>query len=146
MSVISNETPSDPGQAPVTYRPGMFMTVNQGTWVVILNAGDGIYNSSDVNADGFTIKMFLAVGTYNLNLWFARGPTRGIIKVDIDGVNVLSRDGYDAALNYDIQEAVVGIPITVSKLYDVKFRVDGKNVASTGYIVWIQRADFVRTA
>lgn len=96
-------------------------------------------NSTKANGDNISYKAYPQKGTYTLQVRFAyKGDDRGIVDIDIDAAEVGSYDLYNAATSYNPLYKVTGINIATSGLKTIRFRLDGKNGASSNYALATQ--------
>ena len=98
-------------------------------------AFEATYQYQNTPADGDEIQggFYLKAGTYDLWLYYLSGAARGIIDIDIDGVNVIAGiDMYSAIGNYHSQVSN-SVTVTGDGFHTINVRVNGKNALSAGY-------------
>jgi hypothetical protein len=121
-------------------------SVGQGTWSRASSSGafsGTLSNSPSVNGDNFSVKVRVPKGTYRLRFNAPRFPSAGIVAVDVDGVEKGRFDLYrSSAANYNVAE-IAGLQLGGE--HEIRFRVDGKNAASTGYTFRSNEMSLVRT-
>lgn len=141
--------PAEAGEGHIVLFPWFYDSIGQGTWGYVF-AADYVYqamfqNSTHADGDNFSLKAYLAAGTYTLKVTVERNTNRGILDVDVDGVEVASFDMYGALdTNHIFTET--GIVIARSGVKTIKFRIDGKNALSSTYFLGMKAAVFYRTA
>lgn len=125
-------------------------SVGAGTWSMSLNAAyvyqGCLYNPTYANADNISYTAYFPIGTYTLKLAVTKSSAMGILDVDIDGAEVASFDNYAAGSSSGNVLTQTGITISAAGVYDIRFRVDGKNASSSGYQCFIEAASLYRTA
>lgn len=93
-------------------------------------------SSSDISTNGFVC----ASGTYSMNLLWIKYTDHGIVKVTIDGTLVLTLDEYGTLARNQIS-TTAGIVLTAG-YHTITFTTAGKNAASTGYKISINKVWF----
>lgn len=140
----------DRGEGHKTLFGWNYNTIGQGNWVIgpTPNAIFGNFNNGITLADGdnFTLKDYLAQGTYSLRYICRENNNIGIVDIDIDGVEVASFDAYAPALGYDIVFFQGNIVIAAPGLKTITVRVDGKNASSVTFGCWYNEIALWRTA
>lgn len=105
----------------------------QGTWALSRSYGLQYLNNFGSAADGDNIsfKASLKAGTYQVSIFANKDAGYGIVKVQVDGVTVLTFDTYSAAPDSggDNEEWVNSSDGDKT----ITIKVDGKNGASAGY-------------
>jgi hypothetical protein len=103
-------------------------------------------NTSNANGDNFTMNVYLSAGTYTFQLLTHRATDKAIVDVDIDGVEVASYDLYNGGeiVNHVFETA--NIVVSTTGLKAIRFRVDGRNAASTQWYFTPTAFAFIRTA
>lgn len=76
----------------------------------------------------------LAAGTYTLTVLSQKGNNRGLLKVEVNGVNLGNVDLYNAAaaLNNQ-QDSIAGVVIATSGRQTIRLTKAGKNASSSSY-------------
>lgn len=127
----------DIGEGHITILPFNYDSIGQGTWVLTVAASHPLNfqfnNTSNTDLDNISYKVYLAAGTYTLRVIHYKSDSQGIVDIDIDGVEKASVDCYAAVVDYDAILSQTGIVIATSGLKTIKFRLDGKNGASSSY-------------
>ena len=140
----------DPGEGFISILPIKPVSIGQGTWTIVSDSAQCInllfYNNSSTDADNCTFNVFLGKGTYTLQMLCKLDSSYGILDVDIDGVEVATHDLYAAAPARNAIRETLGITITKPGIKSIRLRADGKNVASSNYIVTLSCILFQRTA
>ena len=108
--------------------------VGQGIWTRVLASGPfsaAFTNSSNANGDNFSVKVRVAKGSYRLRFNAPRFSSAGIVAVDVDGVERGRFDLYrSSADNLNIVQLAA---LQLGGEHVIRFRVVGKNPASSGY-------------
>ena len=124
-------------------------SIGQGTWIRGVDSSrlycGYFYNSSGVNLDNFSIKFYVPAGTYTLQFNANKNTNKGIVDVDIDGVEKGSFDLYAATLNALNIAEITGLVLNSAE-HTLRFRIDGKNASSTGYYFTASGIVFSKTA
>ncbi len=146
-------------RAPCFFRPFWQKqgTAVQGTWVWGTGAGQTnfasvtgelagtYYNSSNANSDEYKwANVFLTKGTYKITIIYMQNVARGIGEVLFGTTSLGTRDMYAAAAVYN-QLWEITFTLTADTTADLRFRVNGKNAASTGYIIHFSRFQIEKT-
>lgn len=147
MPVIAQDFPSTPMYwNMLTTEPDV---VGQGTWTRFVSVNylytGGFYESSSNDGDNFSVNFRCLAGTYTLRFNSVKGTSYGILDIDIDGVEIGSKDAYAAGVDYDNIEEISGIVIS-SGQHTIKFRIDGKHASSTDYFINLNGIYLQRTA
>jgi len=125
------------GEGHITLLPCGYWAIGQGTWAYSLTASQFMYgffiNNPAADLDNLSWRAYMAAGTYTVTLLTRTGPTMGIAKILIDGVEVASWDLYTAGIVYNVQKRQIGITLALSALRTITYKVDGQNASSTGY-------------
>lgn len=139
----------DPGGGNISIIP-LKVVAGAGAWATVANSNQMldvvVYNTTGADGDYFTDTVFLAAGIYKIQVLYYKTTNTGIVDIDIDGVEVLSFDEYAASATYNQIHETTGIVIASSGLKTLDFRVDGKNVASSGYTANSSLIRIIRTA
>ena len=109
--------------------------VGQGTWLIFATPslwGGFFYNSTNADGDEFNVVFRCPPGIYTLRLNYWLNSLRGIMDVDIDGVEVGSIDAYAAVDDSTPVYEITGIQLSGGE-HVITIRVDGKNVGSGGF-------------
>jgi hypothetical protein len=69
-----------------------------------------------------------------------------VLDIDIGGTEVASFDTYAAVAMYNVEKSQTGINIATSGIKELRLRVDGRNVASSGYLMSLIALTIYRTA
>ena len=121
---------AEPGEGHIVIHPPNTSAIGQGTWVFAADAscyyGWKWYNTSNANGDNFSYKVYLAAGTYTLQIFFERATNGGIVDFYIDADEVGSVDMYGAGA-YNVAGTVTSISVATSGLKTLKLQVDGKS-------------------
>lgn len=136
------------GQSPVLILLWDYQSVGQGNWTFLSQASWSAwpwYNSSNGDGDNLSFNRYLAAGTYTIRAVYSQATARGILDIDIDGVEVASLDMYGPpAVNQIATDT--GNVVSTPGLKTIRLRVDGKHASSTHYYVVINAIEFWRTA
>ena len=147
---IAHHAAVDPGEGHILLVPHNYDQVVQGTWVFTTDSsqlfGYYINNSPAVDGDEIDFKCFLAAGTYTLVIEGIIHTIAGIAKVYVDDVLVETWDQYNDPVTFKVINKETGIVIPTSGLKTIKWKVDGKNLSSTGYYIFLTSLCFYRTA
>ena len=124
------------------------ISVGQGTWTLTLASSYWLCqyfkNTTIADADNCTFNVYLNKGTYKIITLHRVDTTRGVLDLDIDGVEVTSIDMYAAAGVQTVSDTDSTI-IVESGLKALRLRVDGKHASSSGYMVTVSAIIFQRT-
>lgn len=127
-----------------------YHAIGQGTWALAIDANswnNGLFqNTSGNDGDSIDYKVFMAKGTYTLQILLIKGTGQPILDVDIDAVEVASWDLYLAAGLYNQLVSQTGIVIATAGLKTLTLRADGKNASSSGYYIQASNLALWRTA
>lgn len=116
-------------------------SVIQGTWVIFMRAtqyfGGVLLNTSVTLNDELQYKFSHKSGSFNFKLLHIKGADYAIITIYVDGVSQGTIDLYNAVL--DVQNVISSLAITITKdgEHTLNIKATSKNVASTGYAVFI---------
>lgn len=102
------------------------------------NQNYAVYNiqSPAADADEFSQAFFLDVGTYSFSALGVNHTTGGKIDWYIDGTAFSTgQDWYAGAVAYNITKAITGVVISSGGKHTLKGKVNGKNAASSGYLI-----------
>ncbi|KKL17910.1 hypothetical protein LCGC14_2480820 [marine sediment metagenome] len=139
----------DIGEGYINIPAWNYDSIGQGTWVVVMNTLQiyaGVFNNSSfADGDNISYKVFLAAGTYTLDVHTMRNTNMAIIDIDIAGVEVASYDAYGTVL-LNVKQKTTGIVIATAGIKDIKVRTDGKNGSSTAYNTHFSSISLWRTA
>jgi hypothetical protein len=139
----------NPGEGHVTIWPDAYNAIGQGDWGFTNNSsgryGWYLSQTTPANGDNISFQAYLAAGTYTIMLLHHKNTSGGIMKVDVDGVEVGSVDQY-AALTWNVRAVVTGIAVATSGLKTIRLRMDGKNASSSGHKGWLVFMSLWRTA
>jgi len=126
-----------------------FITIVQGTWGndAVSNSITGGYmtltNSSNTDADEIEYYISLQKGNYTVRMNYTKGGNGAIVDTYFDGNVILaSTDMYGSGYN---QSTTDTFDVNISGTYSLKFKINGKNGASSGYKARIQSMHFMRT-
>lgn len=133
----------------VTLWPGAYTSIGQGSWSINTNSSSVFssyyaFGGSASNGDNVSYTVDLDAGTYGFNLVHHRNTSAGIMKIDIDGVEVGSIDLY-SGLTWNVTTEITGISISTAGQHTLRFRMDGKNGSSSGYNGYCVIAGIYRT-
>jgi len=127
-----------------------YHAIGQGTWALAIDSlswNNGLFqNTSGNDGDSIDYKVFMAKGTYTLQILLIKGSGQPILDVDIDAVEVASWDLYSAAGLYNQLVTQTGIVIATAGLKTLTLRADGKNASSAGYYIQASNLALWRTA
>lgn len=147
--MIRLEKYPDVGEGHIFLMPLKWNILN-GTWAMQVNTSQAFnfnyYNSSNADNNSISTTLYLARGTYTIQLLTGTSTDRAIIDIDIDGVEVASTDLYSAGTVYNVIREAVDIPVLTSGLKTLTYRIDGKNGASSAYYGSFSALIFIRTA
>lgn len=104
------------------------------------------YNSSSADGDAVDYKAYLPAGTYKMVVLGWKDVNRGILKVKIDGVVVLTFDQYAAASSENERSVATEITIATEGIKTIQVLVDGKNPSSSAYLIAWQGIALWRTS
>lgn len=138
------------GEGYISFIPIKPHSIGQGTWAIYAdtnqNLNHKLQNSSFTNADNCTFKIYLAAGTYKVQILTATHPNYGILQLLLDNVGITSNDLYSAGLVNNVICETASVSVASSGLKDLKINVNGKNVSSGSYYVVVSTIIFQRTA
>ena len=127
-----------------------YSVIGQGTWVLSGSADRYFYfsflNTSNADGDNLSYNAYLTKGTYSLILVADKYYSRGIVDIDIDGVEVASFDCYNASALNNVRFIETNIVILSNGLKTIKLRIDGKNASSSDYYFEFGYLALFRTA
>lgn len=152
MPVFNPNPPISPGEGHINLFGQNYQTIGQGTWSLstgseALTFGNTIWRTTThADGDNFTFKVFLAKGTYTLRALTNEGSNIGITDIDIDGVEVMSFDGYAGVNASNIIDTQTGIVISGNGLKTITVRTHGKNASSSDYYLYFGALCLWRTA
>jgi len=126
----------DKGQVHTTILPLSFFS-QVGSWILDISSAKylcgNLYNVSGEDLDSISYVIKLEEGNYSLLFQSDKATDRGIVDIDIDDVEVASFDCYgESSPNYSYIQS--NILISSTGIKELKIRVDGKNILSSGYI------------
>ena len=128
--------------------------VTQGTWAVQVDATlpfNAAYDNSTADANNDDIDLHICVpatGTWTLRFNAPTNVNCGILKVDLDNVNIGVGAGYDLYAAVPDPLAVIeiaGLAISAGA-HTLRLYVDGANGASGGHEVYLNQIELKRTA
>lgn len=146
---LRGEVPYDRGEGHLPLIAWSFKTVLSGSWARLQNniiylAGI-IYNTSASDGDEVAWPLYLSAGTYDIALVCNRVADSGIVKIDIDGVEVATFDLYNSPTQNSHYMLVTGVVVATPGLKTISARLDGKNPSSTSYLARLVALIFTRT-
>lgn len=140
---------SDSGEGHISISPLSYDSIGQGTWAIGISSNQVLNyifsNTSGVDGDNLSYKVYLAAGTYTLQLYTASHTDRGIADFDIDGVEVASFDLY-VGVGWNTVKTQTSIAVATSGLKTLRVRADGKNESSSSYVIPLTSIALWRTA
>lgn len=111
-------------------------SIAQGTWDISLNNtypySGCYYNTSHANGDEFTCCFHCPAGIYKLYLNAPKDSDRGIVSIEIDGIEQDSIDLYAASAEKSNIIEITGIELE-GKDHTLTLRIEGKNASSSDY-------------
>lgn len=120
--------------------------VGQGIWTRVLASGpfSAVFtNSSNANGDNFSVKARVPNGSYRLRFNAPRFSSAAIVAVDVDGVERGRFDLYrSSADNLNVAQIAA---LQLGGEHVIRFRVVGKNPASSGYTFRSNEMSLVKT-
>ncbi len=93
-------------------------------------------SSSEADGDNVSFTLWLPAGTYDMSLAVTVASERGVLDIDLNGVEKGSKDCYSAGsdqVGYEIDNLV----IAAMGAQVFRFRVDGKHASGSGYAMII---------
>lgn len=106
----------------------------------------GTKNSSGAQNDEISWKVPLGAGTWSITLGTRNSSSRGIYSVQLDGVEIGTIDGYNAADTQNQFATISGVVVAASAIVEVKLKMVTKNASASQYIGSIFAVTLVRTA
>jgi hypothetical protein len=142
---------ADKGSAHITILPLSFESIVQGTWAATLTASlymAGIFTNelSHASGDSITFKVHLSAGTYSIATLSATASNRGIMKIDIDAVNVAGFDLYSESAAYNVRSLQTAVVVSTSGMKTITLYTNTKNASSSGYYINFSALTLWRTA
>jgi len=139
------------GEGHIVLLPWNYNSIGQGTWVTSGSSsavcGTWLNSGSKHNGDNFTLKAYLAAGTYTLRVVGYRSSSCPISDIDIDTVEKASFDWYKAAPDqYNYSHDQAGIVIATSGLKDIRVRIDGRHSSAIDWLLVLSYLALWRTA
>lgn len=144
---------SSPGT--VTYSGNVFFngaaydTVVAGTWQRYAASG---YLAANNNTGGSALNdaisyknVGLQGGTYTFRLWYDSNNSFGKVHLLIDGVDVGSIDTYTAGAATASTNTIASITVATG-LHTIQLKAASKNASSSGYNIYIDAWQLVKTA
>lgn len=123
--------------------------IGQGTWSRIVDTAflynEQFFNTTDNDGDNFTMNFRCPAGTYTLRFNAPKFSSAGILDIDIDASEEGSFDLYAAVRDTLNIEEITGLTLSAGS-HTLKFRIDGKNGASTDHIITLSGIYLQRTA
>jgi len=122
--------------------------VGAGVWgrIVGPNLYSGyFYNTSNNDGDNFTVNFRCMAGTWTLRFNAHQNSDLAIVDVDMDTVEIGSFDNYAAAPSGLTIREIAGLALTGAE-HALRFRVDGRNAASVGWLFYTHGIYLQRTA
>jgi len=125
------------GEGHIVILPYDYESIGQGVWEMVIDYNQFLcgfwQNASNADLDNISYKVYLDKGTYTLGILGVVDTNKGILDIDIDGVEVASFDQYATSKMYNQWFSKTGISIPSSGLKTLRCRIDGKNPSSIGY-------------
>jgi hypothetical protein len=115
-------------------------SVVQGTWGFNCGSTEAygqLRNTTTADGDEITYTNYMTTGEYVFRLLYSKDDNCGIIKVYVDSDLVLTQDSYNAADSKN-NAADNTYTVTGSGVKTITIKVDGKNGASSDYMIKIQ--------
>jgi len=140
------------GYQSVLLLPFFYDSIIQGTWSMFSSASHygneytHMKNTSNTDGDGIKYKVYLAKGTYTLQIYGLKGADGGIADIYIDNDKVATFDFYNDSSIGNQTFTQTGISVTSDSLKDLKIIVNGKNASSSGYYIYFSHITIFRTA
>jgi hypothetical protein len=148
--ILSTYEAAVAGEGHITILAPSYDSTGQGDWLLTTNAEQCFYgllmSDSALDGDNISYKVYLAAGTYTLELFTKTDSYFGILDIDINDTEVASFDCYSDPNAYNVRKIQTGIVIATPGLYTLKCRVDGKNASSEDYYTPITYISLWRTA
>ena len=94
----------------------------------------GFYGRDD-NNESMTWPVTLTETNYILKFILVKNNSYGILEVYLDDVLQTSYDGYSADRYFSVIELALTISPTEGDSHTIKFKTNGKNASSTGYVI-----------
>jgi hypothetical protein len=140
----------DIGEGHICILPWNFSAIIQGTWALVITASQalGFYigNTAGQN-DELNYKVYLAAGTYTLDLFGVLNSNNGIATITIDGVSQGTIDLY-GTLTYNTKGSLANIVVSTAGLKTLGIKIATHNASSSSpyyYFLFTQIALY-RTA
>ena len=101
------------------------------------------HQNPSANADSFTNGCQLRAGTYTFRVLGITNNNCPIIDWTLDGVEIVAnQDWYSAALTWNVTKSVAAIAVTFDGWHVLRGTVDGKNVSSSDYYMFLTNMVF----
>ncbi len=106
------------------------------------------YQNASANGDTFTQSVFLRAGTYTPEILAVKEANGGILKVQLDGVDVMTNlDFYAASTTYNVAfGAAQPFTIPTDGYHKLTFVVTGRNGSSGGWNIKWTKMDLKQAA
>lgn len=138
------------GEGHIIVEPTYPVSIGQGTWVwgagITQYSGWIYYNTSNVNGDNISYKVYLSRGTYSITFLNSTGLTFGILDLLIDGISKGTIDLYSDPAVANVIKTLTGCGIYTNGMHIITIKVNNKHASSTGYYIVFSELSFYRTA
>lgn len=118
-------------------------------WDTVFDSSSAIMNgwklSSGAQNAEISFDVFLAAGTWDVELLYVKDPASGIFSIQFDSVEKGTVDSYAAATAYNNRSTVSGITVTTSAKVRLTLKMATKNASSSSYYGRIQHIQLRRT-
>ncbi len=102
--------------------------------------------SSGADLDSVEYQVYLPAGTYTVQIMTLHLTGRGIMDVDLDGVEIGSFDCFASAFAGNQVKTISGVVVAAGGIKTLKIRADGKNPLSGAYYLDLSDIQISRTA
>lgn len=131
--------PAYPRYAEVDTALGGNVLVGSAVYNYIVDAAEflNFFRLQNPGANGDSVGAYvnLEAGTYKFSVWYQKYSDRGILDFTLGSIVIGSLDTYAAALTRDQLAVFTGIIVPSSGNYLLKYIVNGKNAASSGFFI-----------
>lgn len=142
---------STTGAGHITVLPWVYSSITQGTFIFVSDVlawSHFYYRNGGTQDDRINYSVYLAAGTYTLNLLHLKTNNSGIIDISLDNYATSEGtvDAYNASTLYNQITTVTGIVVATAGLYTLSLKVGTKNASSSSYFMLLVMMSLFRTA
>lgn len=130
----------DVGEGHICILPWNYSAIIQGTWALIISTLQALccyVGNQSVQNDEINYKVFLAAGTYTLDILGVLNTNNGIATITLDGVSQGTIDLY-GSLTYNAKASIANIVVSASGLKTLGLKIATHNAsAQTPYYYFL---------